>query len=395
MVCRDNFFNVKYAIDMAELTESYIKGFVETCFKAGVHEKQAAAMLDLVAESSAMEKRAAGGALGRLLTGLGQLGKGLGNTAAGGAKIVFGIPYYGAIKPVSKALMFAHKHGVHDPIKRRLAKGDLWGALMHGGLAGTVPVGGLTAFQNWRANSDSKLADFVNESLGDPEFLVFGDGDRSSSGKSTKTYNPAVSTIINDTASPFNQPGTTSYKPESSIKVTDSAKYNGEIPESARTMVDNYKNLKKSIEEIKKTRSTALSATERSRAGSGGVRDLQDELDALRKSIDSELNDHNRRVGIEERDIARNKADAVRRLSDAHRRDAMQANMDVSKLIGEGRIADWGNSALEFLGVRDTNAEAAERSAQLKVLQDEVAEANKARAGKYIDIPAFMRYLDK
>ena len=51
-----NFFNVKYAIDMAELTDSYIKGFVETCFKAGVHEKQAAAMLDLVAESSAMEK---------------------------------------------------------------------------------------------------------------------------------------------------------------------------------------------------------------------------------------------------------------------------------------------------------------------------------------------------
>lgn len=394
MVCRDNFFNVKYAIDMAELTDSYIKGFVETCFKAGVHEKQAAAMLDLVAESSAMEKSAAG-ALGSLIKGLGQLSKGLGNTAVGGTKLLFGLPYHGVIKPVGKALAFAHKHGVHDPIKRRLAKGDLWGALMHGGLAGAVPVGGLTAFQNWRATSDSKAADFVNESLGDPEFLVFGDGGRSSSGKSTKTYNPSVSTVINDTTSPFNQPGTTSYKPESIINATDSAEYNGEIPESARSMVDNYKNLKKSIEEIKKTRSTALSATERSRAGSGGVRDLQDELDALRKSIDSELNDHNRRVGIEKRDIARNKADAARRLSDAQRRDAMQANMDVSKLIGEGRIADWGNSALEFLGVRDTNAEAAERSAQLKALQDAVDEANKARSGEYVDIPAFMKHLDK
>jgi hypothetical protein len=393
MVCRDNFFNVKYAIDMAELTESYIKGFVETCFKAGVHEKQAAAMLDLVAESSAMEKSAAG-AVKHLATGIGQLLKGTGNTLAGAGKIVFGLPYYGVVKPGAKGLAFAHKHLVHNPIKQRLAKGDIWGALMHGGIASTVPVGGLAAFQNWRADSDSKAADFVNEYLGDPEFLVFGNGGRSS-GKSTKTYNPSVSTVINDTSSPFNQPGTTSYKPEGNIKVTDSEEYNGVIPESARTMVDNYKELKKSIEEVKKTRSTALSATERSRAGSGGVRDLQDELDALRKSIDSELNDHNRRVGIEERDIARNKADAMRRLSDAQRRDAMQANMDVGNLIGEGHIADWGNSALEYLGIRDTNAEAAERSAQLKALQDEVAEANKAKAGEYVDIPAFMKHLDK
>ena len=379
---------------MAELTESYIKGFVETCFKAGVHEKQAAAMLDLVAESSAMEKSAAG-AFKNLATGIGQLLKGTGNTLAGGTKIVFGLPYYGVLKPGAKGLAFAHKHLVHNPIKRRLAKGDLWGALLHGGLFSTLPIGGIAAAQNWRANSDSKLADLVNEYLGDPEFLVFGDGGRSSSGKSTKTYNPSVSTVINDTTSPFNQPGTTSYKPESSINVTDSTEYNGEIPESARSMVANYKNLKKSIEEVKKTRSTALSATERSRAGSGGVRDLQDELDALRKSIDYELNDHNRRVGIEESDIARNKADAARRLSDAQRRDAMQANMDVGNLIGEGRIADWGNSALEFFGIRDTNAEAAERSAQIKALQDEVAEANKAQAGKYVDIPAFMKHLDK
>lgn len=394
MVCRDNFFNVKYAIDMAELTDSYIKGFVETCFKAGVHEKQAAAMLDLVAESSAMEKSAAG-AFGTLFRGIGQLAKGIGNTVAGGTKIVAGIPYYGVIKPGAKGLAFAHKHLVHRPIMRRLDKGDLWGAIMHGALASTVPAAGAAAFQNWRATSDSKLADLINEYAGDPEFLVFGDGGRSSSGKSTKTYNPSESTVTENTDSPFNQPGTTSYKPTSSTTVTDSEEYNGVIPESARTMVDNYKNLKKSIEEVKKTRSTALSATERSRAGSGGVRDLQDELDALRKSIDSELNDHNRRVGIEERDIARNKADAMRRLSDAQRRDAMQANMDVSNLIGEGHIADWGNSALEFLGIRDTNAEAAERSAQLKELQDEVAEANKAKAGEYVDIPAFMRHLDK
>lgn len=395
MVCRDNFFNVKYAIDMAELTDSYIKGFVETCFKAGVHEKQAAAMLDLVAGSSAMEKSAAG-AFKNLATGIGQLLRGTGNTIAGTGKIVFGAPWKFAIKPAYAAGKFIHQNAMVEPIKHYIKDKNYLAALMHlGVLGGAVPLGGAAAFQNWRANSDSKLADLVNEYAGDPEFLVFGRGGRASSGKSTKTYNPSVSTVIKDTTSPFNQPGTTSYKPESSTNVTDSEEYNGVIPESVRDMVDNYKNLKKSIEEVKKTRSTALSATERSRAGSGSVRDLQDELDALRKSIDSEVNDHNRRVGIEERDIARNRADAARRLSDAQRRDAMQANMDVSNLVGEGRIADWGNSALEFLGIRDTNAEAAERSTHLRELQDKVDEANKARAGEYVDIPAFMKHLDK
>ena len=321
MVCRDNFFNVKYAIDMAELTESYIKGFVETCFKAGVHEKQAAAMLDLVAESSAMEKSAAG-AFGTLFRGIGQLAKGVGNTVAGGAKIAFGLPYYGVLKPGAKGLAFAHKHLVHNPIKRRLDKGDLWGALLHGGLFSTVPVGGIAAAQNWRASSDSKLADFVNEYLGDPEFLVFDRFRSGDSDKSTKTYNPASVKSVSDNATPFNQPGTTSYKPAADNKETNTSAYNGEVPESARDMVDTYKKLKASIAEIKRTRSTALSATERSRAGSGGVRDMQDELDALRKSIDSELNDHNRRVGIEERNLATRKAEARRKLSDAQRRDA-------------------------------------------------------------------------
>lgn len=379
---------------MAELTESYIKGFVETCFKAGVHEKQAAAMLDLVAESSAMEKSAAG-AFGTLFRGIGQLAKGVGNTVAGGAKIAFGLPYYGVLKPGAKGLAFAHKHLVHNPIKRRLDKGDLWGALLHGGLFSTVPVGGIAAAQNWRASSDSKLADFVNEYLGDPEFLVFDRFRSGDSDKSTKTYNPASVKSVSDNATPFNQPGTTSYKPAADNKETNTSAYNGEVPESARDMVDTYKKLKASIAEIKRTRSTALSATERSRAGSGGVRDMQDELDALRKSIDSELNDHNRRVGIEERNLATRKAEARRKLSDAQRRDAMQSNIDVGNLIGEGHIADWGNTALEYLGIRDTNAEASQRSAELRRLQDEVTAVDKEQPGKYVDIPAFMKHLDK
>ena len=383
---------------MAELTESYIKGFVETCFKAGVHEKQAAAMLDLVAESSAMEKRAAGKAeLARTIKGLGQLASGIGNTAAGASKLLIGAPASLILKPTAKAIRSVHNFAMVEPLKHYVKTNNYLAALMHTGvLGGGVPLAGATAFQNWRANSDSKLADMVNDTLGDPELLVFGNGRSSRPRESTATYTPTSSTpSSNDNASPFNIPGTVTYTPGESVlngtNNSTSTSYSGEIPERVRPLVDRHKELKRSIAELKRTRSRSTSATERSRAtNNDSIVSLQEELDELTKRIGSELNDHNRLVGIEARDIAQIKADAARDLSRAERRDIYQSGID----LGDSTLGRWGNKALEFIGVRDTDEEAASRAAELRELDRRVRDAQQLKPGKAVDVAGILDMLN-
>jgi hypothetical protein len=352
-------------------------------------------MLDLVAESSAMEKQAGGKAeLARTIKGLGQLASGIGNTAVGASKLLIGAPASMILKPTAKTLRSVHNFAMVEPLKHYVKTNNYLAALMHAGvLGGGVPLAGATAFQNWRANSDSKLADMVNDSLGDPELLVFGNGRSSRPRVSTATYKPSSSNPnSNDNASPFNIPGTTTYTPgEAALNGTGNTSYNGEIPERVRPLVDRHKELKRSIKELKSTRSRSTSATERSRAtNNDSIVSLQEELDALTKRIGSELDDHNRLVGIEARDIAQLKADAVRDLSRAQRRDIYQSGID----LGDSTLGRWGNKALEFIGVRDTDEEAASRAAELRELDRRVRDAQQLKPGKSVDVSGILDMLN-
>lgn len=377
---------------MAELTGNYIKGFVKACFDAGVHEKQAAAMLDLVAESSSMEKSAAG-AIKNLATGIGQLLSGIGNTAVGTGKLVFGAPWKFAIKPAYTAGKFIHQNAMVEPIKHYVKDKNYLAALTHMGMFGVLPpAAALTGVQNWRANSDSKLADAINDYLGTPEFLVFGRG--GSPLKSTDTYRETSSPVTVNNDSPFNIPGTTTYTPgERKLMGGESGNaYDGEIPESVRPLIDRRSDLKKAIADLKNTRSRSISATERARAEDGRVKELQDELRENLRSIEDGLNEHNRQVGMNARKLAQQQADAIRDLSSARRRDVYQSGIGFR---GDGELANMGNKALEFLGIRDDDAEAAARAHELRELERKVREARTMRPGNEVDVPGILSSLDK
>ena len=391
MVCRDNFFNVKYAIDMAELTDSYIKGFVETCFKAGVHEKQAAAMLDLVAESSAMEKSAAG-AFKNLATGISQLLRGVGNTAAGTGKIVFGAPWKLAIKPAYKAGKFIHQNAMVEPIKHYVKNKNYLAALMHAGVLGSIPVGGYAAFQNWRANSDSKVADAINDYIGDPELFVLNDTPEYKDISTSRYGRNSLSAYNNDNDSPFNIPGTVAYTPgERQLRGEGTASSELLVPDSVRPLMTRHRELRTSIDNLRRSRMSSNSATERSRINSDNVRALQEELDELTLQIERELDAHNRQVSINERHIAQRKADAARDLSRAQRQDVYQAGIDLGNDTWYGRL---GNGALETIGIRDTDAEAAARAAELRNLEQAAREVDRLRAGERVDVQAILNMLN-
>jgi hypothetical protein len=394
MVCRDNFFNVKYAIDMAELTESYIKGFVETCFKAGVHEKQAAAMLDLVAESSAMEKSAAG-AFKNLATGISQLLKGVGNTAVGTGKIVFGAPWKLAIKPAYKAGKFIHQNAMVEPIKQYVKDKNYLAALVHAGVFGALPPAlGFTTFQNWRANSDSKVADAINDYLGDPELLVFN-GTPEYKDTSTSRYgrNSSLSPYNNNNNdSPFNIPGTVAYTPgERQLQGEGTASNELLVPDSVKPLMERHRDLRTSIDNLRRSRMNSNSATERSRINSDNARALQDELDELTRRIARELDLHNRQVAINESHIKQRQLDAARALSRAKRQDIYQAGIDLGDDTWYGRL---GNDALEAIGIRDTDADAAARATELRNLEQASRDADQLRPGESVDVQAILNMLN-
>lgn len=382
MVCRDNFFNVKYAIDMAELTESYIKGFVETCFKAGVHEKQAAAMLDLVAESSAMEKSAAGPSFWK---GIGQLISGTGNVVGGAGKAVFGSGS-SILKPVGKGISWVNDKYMVQPIKHYTKNNNYLAALTHAGVFGALPPAlGFTAFQNWRANSDSSIADAINDYIGDPELLVFGKGGSGKSGISTRTYSPSYSSSYTSNASPNNIPGTTSYTPGETALLGAAGASGAALPESVRELVAKRKSLMSSLKSLRDNSSSSASATVRARSGGDGAADIRSQVADLDAQINDALNAHNRQVGINNEDLARAKADAAERLSDARRRDIYQSGVGFNG-ADKNALERAGNSVLEALGIRDTDVEATSRARDLQTLSRDLDALNKRKDEKLIDV---------
>jgi len=368
---------------MAELTDSYIKGFVETCFKAGVHEKQAAAMLDLVAESSAMEKSAAPS----FWKGVSQLIKGTGNVVGGAGKAIFGSGT-SVLRPVGKGISWINDKYMVQPIKHYTKNKNYLAALTHAGVFGALPPAlGFTAFQNWRSNSDSSIADAINDYLGNPELLVFGKGGKSGSGISTSIYTPGGSSSYTSAASPNNIPGTAGYTPGEAalLGAAGSAGSSAALPESVRSLVEKRKGLMTSLRTLRDNSASSDSATLRARSGGDGASEIRHQIEDLDKQINDALNAHNRQVGINNQELAQARADASKRLSDARRQDTYQSGIGFN---GSDRNAleNSVNSALEFLGVRDTDADAVRRANELRSLSREVDALNKRRDEKTIDI---------
>lgn len=386
MVCRDNFFNVKYAIDMAELTESYIKGFVETCFKAGVHEKQAAAMLDLAAESSAMEKSASPSVwkgIKQLFSGTGNIVGGLGHGIFSGGKTIF--------SPIGKGIRWGNDKYMVQPIKHYSKNKDFLAAFTHAGLYGGLPpVLGLTAFQNWRANSDSGLADAINDYLGDPEFLVLGKGTGGrGSGVSTAVTStaPAYRPSYND--SPLNIPGTTSYTPGEAQLIGagsgGTATSSGVvIPERIVPILNERREVARSLNAMRNNASSSRSAARRARTGqSDAERQAVERLRMLDDQWREGVAEHNKQVAINNRDLSRRVAEAEEAYSNAVRRDKYQSGVGVQR--PDGFIDDATNSTLEFIGVRDSEEDLLRRERDLIAKDRAVRDLRRIRPEAPVD----------
>lgn len=365
---------------MAELTDSYIKGFVETCFKAGVHEKQAAAMLDLVAESSAMEKSASPS----FWKGISQLIKGTGNVVGGAGNAIFN-GSSSVFKPIGKGVSWINDKYMVQPIKHYTKNNNYLAALTHAGVFGALPPAlGFTAFQNWRANSDSNVADAINDYIGNPELLVFGKGGKSGSGISTSTYNPNGYSSSTSDASPNNIPGTSGYTAgEAALNGTTGS--SDALPESVRDMVAKRKSLMGSLRDLKDSANASGSATMRARNGGNGAAELRKQIEDLDRQIGDTLNAHNRQVGINNHNLALQRADAAKRLSDARRQDIYQSTVGFNG-ADRNALENAGNSILEFLGIRDSDAAAARRANELKTLDRELDALNKRKDERTIDI---------
>lgn len=369
---------------MAELTESYIKGFVETCFKAGVHEKQAAAMLDLAAESSAMEKSAAGPSFWK---GIAQLIKGTGNVIGGTGKALF--DGGAALKPIGKGISWINDKYMVQPIKHYTKNKNYLAALTHAGTFGALPPAlGFTAFQNWRANSDSSVADAINDYLGNPELLVFGKGSgKSGAGISTSTYTPGGTSTYTSAASPNNIPGTAGYTPgEAALRgAAGSSGPSAALPESVRSLVEKRKGLMTSLRTLRDSAASSDSATLRARNGGDGAIEIRNQIEDLDRQINDALNSHNRQVGINNQELAQARADASKRLSNAIRQDTYQSGVGFNG-PDKNVLERAGNSVLEFLGIRDTDADAVRRANERKALSREVDALNKRKDEQAIDI---------
>lgn len=368
---------------MAELSNSYIKGFVETCFKAGVHEKQAAALLDLAAVS--MEKSAAGPSF---LKGIGQLITGTGNVVGGTGKAILR-----GGNAVLKPVRWVNDKVMVQPIKHYADSKKYPAILAHLlGVGALPPAVGFTAFQNWRDSSDSKLADAVNDFLGAPELLVFGGG-RGSSYKDTSTYRPSFYSgrgSVRDVASPNNIPGTTDFTltpGEQKLQGGSNSTTIGTsvLPRSVEDLVNRRRKLSQAIATLQGTDSNSISATVRARSGgNNAVNELNEQLSDVDSQIDTLLGEHNRQVGINNANLAADRARLEKDLSDAKRRDLHQST------IGYNNPDAWwqnvANRALEFTGIRDTDAEAYQRAEDLRKLTDSLREARATKPQEEIDV---------
>lgn len=382
---------------MAELSNSYIKGFVETCFKAGMHEKQAAALLDIAASN--MEKRAAGPSFWR---GVGQLFTGAGNVIGGAGKAVFGGGGT-VLKPIGKGIRWVNDKAMVQPVKHYVDTKNYGAAIMHMlGVGAVPPAAGLLAFQNWRDKSDSKFADTINDYLGTPEFGVFGGGGGGIDYDSTATYTrstPSSSSTSN--ASPMNIPGTVEYSPAAGVSamtpgekaLAGTAASGGALvlPESVRSLVDERKDIEQSLKALERRDSTSPSATVRARRGRSAARDellsRQAELDA---QIETLLNDHNRQVAINNSKLKDSQAAAEHALEHAKRRDTHQSQVGYNN-----PDASWwqrlANDGLELIGIRDDDVKALQREEELRQLTRKKEQLDKVQPEKELDVARAIR----
>lgn len=350
---------------MTELSNSYIKGFVKTCFDAGIHEKQAAALLDYAAENSDMRKEAAGGpsvvkGLGDLASAFVNIGGGLAVGGGKGLGALIGIPL--------KGIKGYHNNVVMPNFKNNLAKKEYLNALLHLGVfGGAVPAGvlggGAYAFQNWRNDSKSGLADYVNSVLGNPEFLVLGNK------SSYNGYIPTGSLSLGGGSSPLsvdspnNIPGTTTFNAGSSSLGGSSDGGSLQLPSNLLEIAKQYKALGASKKALRDGATNSSSATLSARGGGNAVREIEEQMAELRDQFQSGINAYNK-------DVTANNAARAAEISALSDRIAKGVAADKAQAgVGYNRPEHWwqsaANSALETVGARWTDQDAVEQATKL------------------------------
>lgn len=385
---------------MAELSNSYIKGFVETCFKAGVHEKQAAAMLKIAAEQATEMIKEAGPSVGK---GLWQVLSGLGNI--GGGLVVGGKGLGTVAKLPFKGIKAYHNYVLAPGVRRAMKDKNHLAALLHAGVFGGAPLvaggAGLAALQNWRNYSNSELADEVNAVLGKPEMLVFDGFKPSSDYVPTNTYNPSSYSRRGPIDSPLNIPGTSNYSspysgsiaPLSSVTGGAAARRNGAVPENIRGLVDEYANVDKSIANLQNSYNRSSSSTARRRGGGDAMRELLERKEEITSAINDGIDTHNRQVALNNESRANAIADARKELADVQRWDIAAADNGIDN--PEYAVERWFNDGLEAIGYRDSDTEAIQRGSQIDAARNRVQELERSRPEAELDPKAVWDTINK
>ena len=364
---------------MEHFSNSYIKGFVETCYKAGLHEKQAAALLQAVSEEKAanMEKMAGKGAkqVAEGLKGLGQIYKIPFGTIRGTADI----GWNKIIKPTGKGI----GKGIH-----KLWKGNPW----RGFTTTVLPGAGLAAwgYNEWGlpfsrysggGNSYDDIPDYYTDFSSD---YGFSPSESSSSDPVTEFYN-----------NPYRTPGIKSRGEEilngetSPSGSRDSA---GDLPKlfsgKGSTQAE-YKRVKAKLEEVRQAM-----AKDKLNVGKLDTAVLQgrkykgdpdliaaeekymEELRRLSAETRQEATEFNRRLAID-------RAHAQDKLDKALYRDKIKADW-FSDPPADGSFGSWlkrniGNPAAELVGLRPSYEQAIHDAEAIQRLRDKVKKLNRVK----------------
>lgn len=362
---------------MAQISDKYIKGFVKTCFEAGVHEKQAAALLDAVISSKeSMEKSATGTqGLVNIMKGIGQLG------AAGATK---GIPALWNLATLpARPFMWWGKHVIANPAKRLLETNPrrVFG---HVALTGALPAGlaiegPVKWFQQWRDNSDSPIAAGINDLIGRPEWFKDGivgnplsDSSASlpSAAPSYAPYSGGSSRSTSSSESPNNIPGINGYSSAGEAKLNGASSASDVLKglsETERNAVDDYTSALAAAEKARRTGSSSISAARRAREGATGNKELEEAVkekhDILSKLLAANNAD---RVSRNARNQAI-AANAANRFRQAVNEDKFQSRIGFDD---DNFFGNLGNKGLQALGVMDDSADLVARERNLGALRD-------------------------
>lgn len=352
---------------MEHFSNSYIKGFVETCYKAGLHEKQAAALLQAVSEEKeANMEKSAGGGIAKIVKGLMQLGSVAGNIAAGTA-----LGGYNTAKGALSGGSSVAKH-----------YGRLWKNPYRGLFWTTAGLGGLGYGYNELVNSDTDLGGILP---------VLGSGTSSGGGSydSGPGYSSSSSTdyVADFYNNPYKTPGIASSRGEQILNGSgSSSKGSGEskLPNALgdQTTLNERARLQGELKEVedaiaaeKRNLGKYTTATLRGRDKTGSPELLKRKAQLEKALEDNAVRGRQDNVRFNTRRAERI-AEAEKHYKELVNNDRVQAKY-FSDPADDGSVKSWirrnvVNPGAELVGLRQTNDEAIQAAERMQEAKQEI-----------------------